>query len=314
MRLIRFVRWTPRRFGLRSCSLASALAVALVGQPIQVHAAPSADVEEIERLYREGQEYYEAAQFVRAADAWTRLLNLIPESGEKKSIRESVIINILDAHIQAYKLVPDSTGEKNILHLLAAKTTLEAYYKDFKAVHGDMGIEAAVQEKAALLDAELEQAKKEGNGPIDDDPPPPQPPQQSNGSAIGLIAGGSVLSVLGLGAISLIAIGRIQTENAEDDYEEARAREAQAPTDEAEMDARNDQDEATARGNQGVALLIAGSIISPVLLAGGIAMLVLGVKAQKASSGRQAGPIGRLRLSPAFTSRQFVGFTLSGRF
>ena len=90
-----------RRLQQRLGALAVASALVSASVPAMAIAAPIQ--EEIGRMYGEGQEYMEQKEFKRAADVFTRLLNLIPESGDNKAIRESLILNGIGANNGVFK-------------------------------------------------------------------------------------------------------------------------------------------------------------------------------------------------------------------
>src|SRR5690606_10532450 len=195
---------------------ASVLAGALLCTALPAHASP--DSSEVERLYLEGQERMDASDYRGAAESWTRLLALLPESGENQATRESIIINILDAYLKAYNGMVDEAGNKDIANLRAAKTTLDRYYSDFKAIHGDrVAVSDAVQEHAAVLERSLQRAQEEEqkkpgappptagtNGPpASDTGKEPKVVVLNNNNGTGLIVGGSVVIALGLVAVAM---------------------------------------------------------------------------------------------------------------
>ena len=294
-----------------------ALALALTGMPAQA-AGPSSG--EVERLYVEGQDRAERKDYKGAADSWTRLLSILAESGDNQAIRESVIINVLDAHLKAYNQMVDESGNKDISHLRNGKATLDQYYADYKQVHGDrVGVSAAVQDKAAELEAALAEAERNqpaGGGTTTEDPRPEtevlpegsDPPAgggdkvivlQAQNNGTGLIVGGAVLAALGAGTLVMIPVGSIMGRNAETDYENAT-----------DQDARDDAD---ARGQTANALLITGAVLTPLLWGGAAAMIVFGVRARRRAREEQQRAIQNVRATPVVGPR-FSGFSLSGRF
>lgn len=310
------------RLQQRVCAGMVAAAMFLGAAPVAT-AAP--DQSEIERLYVEGQQRNERKDFEGAAESWTRLLNLLPESGDNQAVRETVIINVLDAHLKAYNQLVDGAGKKDPKHLRAGKQTLDSYYADFKAVYGDrMAVSAAVQEKAAELEAALEKAEAEAAVPPPSDPTPPPIETYTGGdqsdqdvvvvnrqNSVALLASGAVVAALGIAAIAMIPIGVVRVNDAEERWQDANARfAAAAPGSTERSDASFEQQQAEFDGNQGEAIWISGAVLAPLLLGGGAALIVFGVKAHKANQRGQA----RIpTLAPSFT-RTSVGFGLSGRF
>jgi hypothetical protein len=297
------------------------LTVAATGTPVRA-AGPSSD--EVERLYVEGQQRAEGKDYRGAADSWTRLLSVLGESGENQAIRESVIINVLDAHLKAYNQLVDENGNKDVTHLRSGKATLDTYYADFKRVHGDrIGISAAVQDKAAELERALEAAEREakargaGSGGTSDTGRPDDTevlPEGSNpgegsdkkvivlqaqSSGTGLIVGGTVLAVLGAGTLTMIPVGSILAKRAEDDFENAMT--------------QADQDDAERRGRSANAILITGAVLTPLLWGGAAAMIVFGVRTRRRAREEQRRALETVRATPS-VGPHFSGFTLSGRF
>src|SRR5688572_25677361 len=211
--------------GTVSRVLAAALAIAMVTAPQPVSAAgPS----EIERLYVEGQERYGSGDFAGAADSWTRLLENLPEAQANKATRENVLLNAVQACIDAYNRSRKEDGTKDIEHLRKGKAVLDKYYADYNRAYGDRaGVSQAVEEKTDDLDGELKKAEDEaaaasGTTPTDtptDTPtttPTDQPPEKKvivlepQNAGNGLIVGGSVVGALGIGALVMGIIGAVR--------------------------------------------------------------------------------------------------------
>lgn len=250
-------------------------------------AAEPVDPAAVEQLYAEGQEREENRDFAGAAESWTRLLELLPESAEHQAVRESLIINVLDAHMKAYNQLVDETGGKDIEHLRAAKATLDVYYADYVAIHGSrVAVSSAVQEKAHTLDVQLRWAEKQlepeskaadgdegavsggeaqgrGLAPVEDGR---RDPSDRTSPGRGLVIAGAVTTALGLGAVAMIPIGVVRVQHAE----------------ELALDLfPDDTSEADRQGAQGVAIWASGAVLAPLLLGGGAAMLYLGIKRQR---------------------------------
>jgi hypothetical protein len=318
----------------RVCS--AILTAALLAAPLPAQAfAPSAA--EIERLYNEGDKRNSEGDFKGAAESWTRLLVLLPEEGANQATRENLLLNILDAHINAYNRVVGSDGKKDVSHLQEGKRTFELYLTQYRAVYGSgRAISAAVQQKSDELDAALNKAdadakpttgtdeppppKTDDNSDKPIDPGPPVLPPENNG--IGLIVGGSVTAALGLGALGVLIAGAVGAPKAEHDYEVAQANALDicgsypetCPSNTAEQMAQIDQlkgdlDDADKRGRVANALTITGAVLAPVLLGAGAAMLAIGIKRNRAAKGAR----GSVSAAPG-VGRGFAGVVLSGRF
>jgi hypothetical protein len=258
-------------------ALVVALALALAGPP-----SPTSDVE---RLYVAGQDQYEARDYATAARTWTQLLEALPESEDNRAIRESVLINVLDAHLKAYELLLDHEGKKDIEHLRDATETLKVYYATFEEAHGDrVAMSVAVREKVDEVEAELRAAERVLERervvppalPPPPPPPPPRTPQREHGT--GLVIGGSLLAAAGLACVSMIAIGSTRGRRYLRDYDAAEAR-LQADAD--DMLARSNLATADRNGRVANSMLIAGAVIAPLLVAGGATMIGLGVRKRR---------------------------------
>ena len=148
-----------------ACRIGSAVLALALATPSAAFASMGPSNTEVEKLYSEGQDRAEAKDYTGAADSWTRLLNLLDESPDTQAIRESVIINVLEAHINAYNLLVDENGNKDISHLRKGKATLDDYYASFKEVHGErIGVSAAVQQKAEELEAHAAEGRRRRQG------------------------------------------------------------------------------------------------------------------------------------------------------
>lgn len=321
-------RFLVRRLQQRLGALVVASALLGTSVPSIAIAAPSQ--EEIGRMYGEGQEYMEQKEYKRAADVFSRLLNLIEESADNKAIRESLILNILDAHMQAYEGIVDANGDRDIAQLKQGKSTLQQYYKDFQAVHGDsVAVIAEIQTTATKLDQMLEEAEQSEAPPVVDEVKPEEKTEEdkptetvvirqgSSADGLGLIIGGVGLGVLGVGAAVMIPIGSSLGKTAETDYNDAQADLASATADNNDnliARAEDNIKEANEDGERANAVLISGAVLAPLLLGGAAALIVIGVKKRRAANSQAAlRPAETLTASPSF-GRNYSGFSLSGRF
>ncbi|MGH1345469.1 MAG: hypothetical protein ACRBN8_28150 [Nannocystales bacterium] len=306
------------------------VASALIGTSVPSVALAAPSQEEIGRMYGEGQEHMEQKEYKRAADVFSRLLNLIDESADNKAIRESLILNILDAHMQAYEGIVDENGNRDISQLREGKSTLQDYYKNFQAVHGDsVAVIAEIQTTATKLDQMIEEAERdtatpagEGDGtePEDKTDEDKQPEtviiqQGASTDGLGLIIGGVGLGVVAVGTGIMIPLGSVFGQNAERDLKAAQTAEQEAiDAGESTSDALADQQEANDAGARANGILIAGAVLTPLLLGGAAALIVIGVKKRRAANSPTAlRPAETLTASPSF-GRNYSGFSLSGRF
>ena len=308
---------------------ALAVASALVGASVPTMAIAAPSQEEIGRMYGEGQEYMEQKEYKRAAEVFTRLLNLIDESADNKAIRESLILNVLDAHMQAYEGIVGPEGNRDVGKLESGKATLQKYYSDFQAVHGDsVAVIAEIQTSATKLDHMLAEAKKL----IDPPPPPPPgggvegpkvetvtapPPQPPANEGVGLIIGGVGLGVLGIGAAIMIPVGSALGNEAEDNYNEGVIERNDATSEAARIVAQNKIDDANDQGERANAVLISGAVLAPLLIGGAVALIVIGARKRNRSQASMR-PLETLTAAPAIgrdrSGGGFTGFSLQGRF
>jgi hypothetical protein len=323
----------------RIAAAALACTLAAAGTPARAAAAP--DANEIERLYNEGSSRNANKNYSGAAESWTELLELMQENSANQSTRENVLLNVLDAYMNAYNGMRKADNTKDIQHLRNAQSVLTKYLGAWQSAYGrGKGVSSAVQEKANALDEMIKKAEEEDKAPppVDpnpketptngetDKPPPPPPiqlPPEKNG--IGLIAGGAVMLGVGVGSLALIIVGGVRGPKYEKDFERANAgvQELCGDQDEAvcymglDMTQQaqleqlvNDRDDAEKKGKQANALTIAGAVIAPLLIAGGATMLAFGIKRNReAKAASRPNATFQPTVSPRFT-----GFVIQGRF
>ncbi len=322
----------PSRAARRVFSLLLCGTLSTLGTPAD--AAPrkrepdgvSPDANEIERLYKEGTERAANKDYKGAVEKWKLLMRKLPESGANQATRENVLLNILEASMNAYDGNRKPDGSKDIAYLMEGRKEFERYVEDYAASFGpERALGAAVREQADELDAMLKAAEEEtkrGNtGSADpapnsapstepkaiDKPPPPVvlPPQQNG---IGFIAGGSVMIAVGLGAVGMAVAGGIGSQRAENDFNKAKADNASACADPMSATCsalRNELDDLDTRGRRNNAIATAGGVLAGVLVGGGIALLVIGIKRNRAAKS--------VALLPSF-GRGTAGLVFNGRF
>lgn len=331
----------PPRGLARLASAALACTLAFGAVPAQAATAP--DANEIERLYNEGADRNAAKNYSGAAESWTELLVLLPEQSANQSTRENVLLNVLDAYMNAYNGMRKADNTKDITYLRTAQKVLAQYLGAFQSAYGrGKGVSAQVQQKANELDEMVKKAEEEArttttttqpddgkttpdDGKKDDPPPPPpiQLPPENNG--IGLIAGGAVLIGVGLGSLALVIVGGINGPKWEKEFEtkdasignicgdtpEAQcAMDGSIPNSEAVPGLVEDRDYAEKKGKQANGLTIAGAVIAPLFVAGGAVMLAFGIKRNREA---KAAARPTARFSPSL-GRNYAGFVIQGRF
>lgn len=143
--------------GTRAVRVGIAAFAAAIAIPASALAVlPPEERQSIERLYIEGQDRYAEGDFVGAAERWTELLGALPENEANRATRESVLINIILAYLDAYRRVRTDAGERDIEHLHAAQRIVDDYLVQFRESYGDaVALSSAVQEKTDELAASL---------------------------------------------------------------------------------------------------------------------------------------------------------------
>lgn len=320
---------------LRRWIAAAVIAAALVPSGFANAAAPlrsnpsTLPKGDVRNKYEQGARAYEGADYAKAAKTWADLLGKLPETPASRTMRASLVIDTMSAYQAAYEAGGD------IAMLKAGMDAYYGYFKTYRDAHGSTNIPEPVVEARFVMKEALEHAEvggnkngnnggtggsngggtANGNGTDNGGGAGTSAGGTSgNGSAGGtsaaggkrkpgrgdrgerdpatpLIASGAVLLALGAGASSMIAVGAV---------EGSRARQDQRLPGYSESQRMNiDQ-----RGRSMNSLLIAGAVVTPVLVVSGISLLAVGaVKRHKA----------QLAVAPA-VSPKFTGIVLRGRF
>lgn len=302
--------------------LAGTIALSFAMAPVSVRAA--APDSEIERLYVEGQDKYAEGDFAGAADAWTRLLDRMPEAQSSRATRENVLLNVVQAHLDGYARARKDDGSKDIGHLRSGKEVLDKYFTDFKTAYGDRAaVSAAVQEKADELERVLAEAEEEAAVLEPEVEPEVEPETEKNTPSIivleaenaggGLIVGGAVSASLGvLIGVGLLVGGGLIAKRADEDFDAVICESPCGDTEKAAAEA--ERADITKTGNLGNALLITGGIVGGALLITGGVLIGLGaVKRKKAKAARDEKLRQTIGVTPA-AGRGFGGLVVHGRF
>jgi hypothetical protein len=258
-------------------------------------------VEQAQRLFDEGATKFETADYIGAIELWTEAFGLVPSVPENAPIKAKLIANIAAAQERAYQV------DKQVGHLNQAKILIERYRDGLAEIYRDE-LErekelAWVNERLEKIDAELEAvadreaaekaaAERAAAERAAADRPEPPPPGR------GLVIGGSVLA--GVGAAGLgVMVGGMVIGSRNDDISDL-------PTN--DLDTRADR---YRMGRLGNALAIAGGVGGGVLLSVGVALLVVGLKKNRAADQDTA----KLTLVPTFDATGLgAGLGLVGRF
>ena len=283
-----------------SPSLRAAAPSATVDAPPPVEADPLAAAKE---KHAEGQAEFDAANYTGAVEAWTAALKALPSKDERSATyRPLILYNIAAAREKLFEI------HRDVSQLRQAKILLERFDASIDEVYGHDPAAAEaertrVREKIAALDARIAEAEGKTEPATDPqtttDPDPTTDPvtptktdePATDRGARGMMIGGGVMLGLGVVAIGGLAASAVISERANDISD--------IPDDDAE--ARADQ---FAKGQRANNAAIAMGVLSPLLLAGGVALMVVGAKRKKQS---------RVAWAPSFDSRS-VGLVLRGRF
>jgi hypothetical protein len=129
----------------------------------------------------------------------------------------------------------------------------------------------------------------------------------------GLIAAGSVLTLVGVGGIGLMGFGLASAGGAQKDIDALAEKVKSGAIDQATFDMQSE--DIDAKGKRGNTLTYAGAAVGAVGLAAGIALLVVGVKKRKKYRAENGGgeSDSTAMIVPSF-GRDSVGLVLTGRF
>jgi hypothetical protein len=288
---------------------AVALALSLLAEPLAAHAAGPARPASIEAargeartLTVQGQASFDAGDYRSAATSWQQILDVLPEDTLNREERENALLIALEAYKHEYRqalAVKGKPGAEDVTRLRLALTLCRDYAAELQRVYGPQGtVDGSVFESRAEIEAMLAAA---GTPEADPTPPPidtgPQLERavvQRGPSGTGLIVAGSITTAAGLGMLPLIIIGarELKEANAERD-----AAEDLEPPDPGAVEAAADH------RRSANAMLISGSVLCGVLLAGGATMLGIGIRRR----------VRYMAFAPTFGPR-YVGLGVSGRF
>ena len=270
-----------------------AFAASLLSLSFSSSALAAPPVPDAPDRYGQAQDLLEADDFVGAAEIWEALLEETPESEETYAGREAMLINAIDARVEAYRRQVTAAGEREPLHLFAAQVALRRYLRAHVAAYGeDRALSVPVQERAATLAMVLAETEPERDG----SPPSPSslprtrhqdtppPPRSAQGNGNGLLVGGIGLGVLGLSVgLTMIPLGAALGRNAESIYTVAVINASNTSSEPQRSLYLADASEAQRAGKTANRVAIAGGILSPLMLGGAAAMIVLGLQRRNAS-------------------------------
>lgn len=285
--------------------LVTPLALALLVPP-QASAAPAgsdpAALAAFEAGFEEGQAKFDRGEYIEAARTWLAAAANLPEKTANRDNRVAVYEYIVDAFMRGL------AGSTDPEALREAVTALDAYVDGFTRAYGtETPVSAKVVAARDEFGARLASAEDAASKPPGDAEPTPPPvradlpseqPEQPVRPWKGLVIGGGVMIGLGVGAVGLLGYGAAKSQALERDYDDP-ANLCPPPA-----MATGRCAEFLDQGKTMNALTIAGAVAAPLLVGGGVALLIVGLK--RRSQPRQA-------LAPALAPG-FVGLTLRGSF
>ncbi len=307
----------PRLRAALRCCAGVVLATSLCALPLPATAAPAAG-ETPESLYNEGRSLYETADYTGAIRLWTKAYAKLEWSPANAEIKAGLLYNLAGAHEEAYGINNDAA------HLNKAVVLLERFEENIPKIYGE-GADAnaerdRVRQRMRRIQDKIDKAKAEGatTSPVDEaideaeDQARDEPAQQSGDDAatparddakrekkpgkVLMIIGGVVTGIGVATGGAAIATGIISGQS--NDF-------SGIPED--------DFDERTAQIDYGYRMntvAVANAIASGVLVAGGIALLLVGAKKKKQANEEKGSSA---RLAPTF-GPQGAGLVIRGRF
>ena len=290
--------------------LGTLLSLSLAAPVSAVHARAPIEVDTVDRakqLNQDGQRRFNEQDFEGAAAAWIRILEVLPENATNREERDNTLLITLEAYKEAALRFDRGEGQdalkREIDVLRKALAARDEYVRDFRRAYGNgasvsTALEASAEQVATMLAAaekRLGEREPKDQPLIVDHPDsladqPFRAPRGPSGN--GLIAGGAVLIALGLGSTSMIIIGAKQAKDARREHRDAQ-------------DAMNEDamQSADRKGKRANGLIAGGAVMTGVFIAGGAAMLALGIRRRV-----------RYQAFTPMVGPQYVGIGWTGRF
>lgn len=262
--------------------------------------APSPASEQLaafEADFTAGQARFDSGDYLDAVTLWIAAAARLPEVTAHRGHRLAVYQYVADAYARGLD------GVDEVEPLSAAVAALDLYCEGFTRAYGtETPIDPKIAATRATLKLRLDAALA-ARGPQperrDDRPqnPSPAPTRPARGGSEGMAIAGGALLGLGVGAGALAVLGAARGRGLEDRFDDPANR---CPLVEPQglcADLYSD-------GKRSNGLAIAGTVLAPLLLGGGVALLVIGLR--RRDDARHA-------LAPALAPG-FVGLRLGGRF
>jgi hypothetical protein len=262
--------------------LAALLVVTTSLAPIRLAAAAPS----VEQLYAQGQEKFDAGAYAEAGALWSEAVRALPEDPDNTATRQTIMNLALAAYVRAYK------GDGDRAHLDAAMVLIT----DYRASLEPSGVSVEANIAAMQLDIEHMLDDWEAAHATASEPEPapelaPEPEPEPSKPGRGLVIGGGVMLGVGAAGLGLMVGGMVGGRSARLDYEAL-------PADAPELDSIRD------RGVTMNVLAISGAVAGGLLIGGGVALLVIGLRRNGSS---------KLAVLPSFGPDR-VGIGVVGRF
>lgn len=265
--------------------------------PLEVDRKALAD---FEAGFNEGQQKFDAGEYLDAARTWIAAAGHLKESGRHKDNRQAVYEYVADAWTKGLE------GSEDVGLLREAVTSLDSYCEAFTVAYGTETpihpkIVAAREDLRRRLGAAeaVKPATPQGPG----DPPPGEerpggPTDPSGPKWKGLAIGGGVALGVGLGFVILGAVGGARSAKLDKQFDDPAN---MCNLDDLMGECKSLYDD----GKSANKLTIVGGVLGGVFVVTGAVLLAIGLK-RRAAARKQA-------LAPAL-GPGFVGLTLRGSF
>lgn len=279
-------------------ALALALLPASVRAQEPVAAPPTEDPAQAEAkaLYEEGLAQYNTFDYEGAIKTWTRAYGKLPASEANALARNALVYNIASAQEKAF------AQDKDIVHLVRAKSLLEVYVEENLAAGGaDEADIAKARARIASFEEQIriEEKRRQQEKGAKKDEPKTAPAKQGARPGTGLVAGGSVL--LGLGVATVVGgvtAGVLEGKHATDAIAGLGA-----------LGDEQERERQLARGKRGDTVVIATAVSGGVAAVAGVVLVAIG--ATRMRKGGRRTP--QTAWAPMFGRGQ-VGLSWSARF
>lgn len=221
---------------------------------------PPTPEETFELGFNAGQAQYEAGAYLQAARTWVEAAGRLPEVTANRENRAALFDYIADAYLRGLP----STGRGSVLR--EAVAVLDAYCDGFLRAYG-----AGTPISPKVLQVHAELRRQLGAQPGDTIEPSwtSSSPTSEFRPWKGLLVGGGVLAGVGAGAAILAGVTGARGNSVETEFEAARCS-LYTPT--------RPCAELIEHGRAANALTIAGAVVAPLALGGGVAMLLVGAR------------------------------------